>query len=125
MFKAVKAIMRSKDSFFLQLRDNNNSIPYPNQWAFFGGRLHINENPKTGLIREIKEELSFQLEKPQEFYRWYNCETDTKIIYFMVEMSKKESFSKPNEGQKGNWFSKADLNLISIAPDIRAVKYLL
>ena len=39
MYKAAKAIIRFEESFFLQLRDNDNSIPYPNQWAFFGGML--------------------------------------------------------------------------------------
>ena len=122
MFKAAKAILRHNDSYFLQLRDNKNSIPYPNRWAFFGGRLLNNENPQTGLIREIKEELSFHLDKPQEFYQWYNHETDTNIIYFLVEMTKKENFLSVNEGQIGKWVKKNDLGIISIAPDIRAVK---
>ena len=59
MFKAVKAIIRYKESFFLQLRDDNKNIPYPNRWAFFGGRLLLNENPKEGLIRELIEELEY------------------------------------------------------------------
>ena len=122
MFSAAKAIIRYNDYLFLQLRDNKNSIPYPNRWAFFGGRLLNNENPQTGLIREIKEELSFHLDKPQEFYQWYNPETDTNIIYFMVEMIKKEIFLSVNEGQTGKWVKKNDLDIISIAPDIRAVK---
>ena len=125
MFRAAKAIIRYNDYFFLQLRDNKNNIPYPNRWAFFGGRLLANEKPQTGLIREIKEELSYLLDKPQEFYQWYNPETYTKIIYFIVEMGKKEKFSNVKEGQKGKWFNKFDLEIIPIAPDIRAVKSLL
>ena len=125
MYKAAKAILRHNDSYFLQLRDKNNSIPYPNRWAFFGGRMFKNENPQIGLIREIKEELSYQLENPNYFFQWYNHETNTKIFYFLVEMKQKEIFSNINEGQKGNWFNKIDLDLISIAPDIRAVKSLL
>ena len=68
MFKAAKAILRHNDSYFLQLRDNNNSIPYPNRWAFFGGRIFENENPQTGLIREVEEELSYRLKNPQKFF---------------------------------------------------------
>ena len=45
MYKAAKAIFRHNDSFFLQLRDNKYSIPYPNRWAFFGGRILKNETP--------------------------------------------------------------------------------
>lgn len=122
MFKAAKAIIRYEDFFFLQLRDNDNRIPYPNRWAFFGGRLLSHEEPKAGLIREIIEELSFSPKDPKEFYRWYNFETNTHIIFFLVKLSKKEKFIHINEGQKGSWFRKLDLDLISIAPDIRAVK---
>ena len=125
MFKASKAIIRCGNSFFLQLRDNVNSIPYPNRWAFFGGRLLLHEEPKDGLVREIIEELSFSPINPKEFFRWHNSETNTLIIFFLIELKKKESFKNVNEGQKGKWFDKNDLDIISIAPDIRAVKILL
>ena len=125
MFKAAKAIIRCENSFFLQLRDNVSSIPYPNFWAFFGGRLLKNEEPKDGLVREIKEELSFSPINPKEFFRWHNSETNTLIIFFLIELKKKESFKNVNEGQKGKWFEKKDLDVISIAPDIRAVKIFL
>ena len=125
MFKAAKAIIRYEDSFFLQLRDNDNSISYPNRWAFFGGRLLSHEAPKGGLIREIIEELSFFPKDPKEFFRWDNLETNTHIIYFLIKLKKKEIFVNVNEGQKGKWFYKNDLDIIPIAPDIRAVKNIL
>ena len=125
MYKAAKAIIRYEDSFFLQLRDNDNNIPYPNRWAFFGGRLLSNEEPKVGLIREIFEELSFTPKYPKKFYLWYNAETNTEIIYFLVELSKKLSFNNINEGQLGKWFNKYDLQSIPIAPDVNAVRDLL
>jgi len=124
-FTAVKAIIRYNNNYFLQLRDKKESIPYPNRWAFFGGRLLANERPQTGLIREIKEELSFQLKEFEEFYRWFNPETNTNIIYFMVEMTEKIHFNNVKEGQKGEWMGKNKLNIVPIAPDIREVKHLL
>ena len=124
-FTAVKAIIRYNNNYFLQLRDKKESIPYPNRWAFFGGRLLANERPQTGLIREIKEELSFQLKEFEEFYRWFNPETNTNIIYFMVEMTIINHFNNVKEGQKGKWFEKDNIDIISIAPDVKAVKSLL
>jgi len=100
MFKAAKAIIRCENSFFLQLRDNVNSIPYPNRWAFFGGRLLIHEEPKDGLVREIKEELSFFPVNPKEFFRWYNSETNTLIIFFLIELNKKECFKKKRRPER-------------------------
>ena len=125
MYKAAKAIIRYEDSFFLQLRDNNNSIPYPNKWAFFGGRLFVGEDPKIGLLREIKEELSYSLKELKEFYNWYNVETYTHVIFFLVELSRKISFKNINEGQSGKWFDRKSLDLIPIGPDVNAVKDLL
>ena len=125
MYKAAKAIIRYEDSFFLQLRDNNNSIPYPNKWAFFGGRLFVGEDPKIGLLREIKEELSYSLKELKEFYNWYNVETYTHVIFFLVELSRKISFNNINEGQLGKWFNRKSLDLIPIGPDVNAVKDLL
>jgi len=125
MYKSVKAIIRFEESFFLQLRDNDNSIPYPNKWAFFGGRLFVGEDPKTGLLREIKEELSYSLKELKEFYNWYNAETYTHIIFFLVELSRKISFNNINEGQSGKWFNRKSLDLIPIGPDVNAVKDLL
>jgi len=125
MYKAAKAIIRYEDSFFLQLRDNNNSIPYPNKWAFFGGRLFVGEDPKIGLLREIKEELSYSLKELKEFYNWYNAETYTHVIFFLVELSRKISFKNINEGQSGKWFDRKSLDLIPIGPDVNAVKDLL
>ena len=125
MYKAAKAIIRFEDSFFLQLRDNDNSIPYPNKWAFFGGRLFVGEDPKTGLLREIKEELSYSLKELKEFYNWYNAETYTHVIFFLVELSRKISFNNINEGQSGKWFNRKSLDIIPIGPDVNAVKDLL
>ena len=120
MYTAVKAIIRYNDYFFLQLRDNKESIPYPNRWSFFGGRLLAYEKPQTGLIREIKEELSFQLEKSKEYYRWYNSETKTNNIYFIVEMGKKDNLTV-NEGQKGQWFHRSQLSFIALSPDVNTL----
>ena len=125
MKKTVKAIIQYKDLYFLQLRDNNNKIPYPNCWSFFGGRLLLKENPTTGLVRELLEELNFNPLSPIEFYRWYNQETKSHIIFYKIILLHKKKFEFINEGQKGSWFRKIDLNKIHLGPDVNAVKKLL
>jgi len=125
MFKAAKAIIKYKESFFLQLRDDNKNIPYPNRWAFFGGRLLLNENPKEGLIRELIEELEYHPKDSKKFYSWYNPETKTQILYYLIQTTEKIKFKNILEGQKGEWMGKNKLNIVPIAPDIREVKHLL
>ena len=123
MYRAAKAIIKYQDSLFLQLRDNNNSIPYPNLWAFFGGRLLKDEDPIEGLLREIKEELSYPITNYKHFHEWYNQETKTQIIYFLINLREKIDFNEIKEGQLGKWYLIKDLNTISLAPDIKAIKF--
>jgi len=45
----------------LQLRDNKQTIPYPNKWGTFGGQVEEMESPEDALIREVREELDYNL----------------------------------------------------------------
>ena len=47
--------------YLFQLRSNINGIFYPNHWGLFGGALMPGENPKTGLTRELFEELGLKI----------------------------------------------------------------
>jgi 8-oxo-dGTP pyrophosphatase MutT (NUDIX family) len=46
----------------LQLRDDNASIPYPNCLGTFGGQIEQGEKPEQAIVREIREELEYDLE---------------------------------------------------------------
>jgi 8-oxo-dGTP pyrophosphatase MutT (NUDIX family) len=37
----------------------------PGYWAFFGGGIEKGENPTEALKREIREELSYQVQNPE------------------------------------------------------------
>jgi 8-oxo-dGTP pyrophosphatase MutT (NUDIX family) len=57
---AVAAIILLEDGrYLLQLRDNIESIWYPNHWGCFGGGVEPGEDPARALRRELREELSF------------------------------------------------------------------
>ena len=39
---------------------------FPNKWDLPGGHIHVGEDPKDGLIREVKEETGVTLTEPIE-----------------------------------------------------------
>lgn len=63
-YKSVGAIIFYKGKYLIQKRDNKKNIFFPNFWGVFGGNLKNNENTKTAISREIKEELNLSFKKP-------------------------------------------------------------
>jgi 8-oxo-dGTP diphosphatase len=49
------------NKYIFILRDNKDSIPYPNEWEFIGGRIEKEEIPIDALKREVKEELNIDI----------------------------------------------------------------
>jgi 8-oxo-dGTP diphosphatase len=45
----------------MQLRDNIPTILYPGYWALFGGHIEPGETPEDAVVREIREEIDYEL----------------------------------------------------------------
>ncbi|WP_204106331.1 MULTISPECIES: NUDIX hydrolase [Spirulina sp. CCY15215] len=54
------AILYQNGNFLMQLRDNVPNIAAPGCWGFFGGHLDPGETPEMALVRELKEEISYE-----------------------------------------------------------------
>lgn len=86
--KKIAAIIfeNDKGEILLYLRDNKPGIPFPLHWDLFGGHLEEGESPEEALVREVKEEINYDL-KDYKFFRKYVCtEGDAypniKYIYY-------------------------------------------
>lgn len=61
MVQVAIAIIHQNDQYLLQLRDNIPTIVYPGCWGLFGGHLEVGETPEEALVREIKEEINYDV----------------------------------------------------------------
>lgn len=71
------AILYQENKFLMQLRDNIPNIPYPGQWALFGGHIESGETPDVAVKREIIEEIGYNL--PPTFCE-FGCYADEKVV---------------------------------------------
>ena len=58
-------------SYLFQLRDNKESIIFPEHWGLFGGEIKENEEPLDAAFRELQEEIEYVPDEIYEF-RQYN-----------------------------------------------------
>lgn len=103
-----KAIMEY-DGKILLIRAEGKSI-----WEIPGGRLHDSEDPREGIKREIKEELSLDIE-PQQIIDVFAIVSDSGRKHFMVAWSCK-LLSDPvglkrqkEEIDEARWFSRDEI----------------
>jgi 8-oxo-dGTP diphosphatase len=58
-------LLYREDKLLMQLRDNIPTILYPGLWGLFGGHIEAGETPEIAVVREIAEEIAYDL--PQNF----------------------------------------------------------
>ena len=110
--------MNKENKTLLQLRSKDQSNA--GTWALFGGHIEDNESPELALVREIKEEINYYLEKFKlikkttvskfgEFY-WFYGVIDVDINELSL-----------NEGDNFKFFSYEEMLKLEIAPNSRKI----
>ena len=106
------------------LRDDNPDIPFPNHWDFFGGHLEAFEHPEQALVREVREEVGFELER-WNFFRVYHCTKgdvypNIKHIYW-AQIDRAAAELTLNEGQRLMSLGRDEVDRIKFANILRQV----
>lgn len=96
-------IDNGKGEILLQLRDNNPKINYPNSWGTWGGAVEKDETPEQAIVRELKEELDYDL---KDFVYFGSFPYKNKIdIHTFIKIDNNITIDKLNvrEGQKAEF----------------------
>ena len=111
--KVVAAVIKEEDKIFATARGYGE---YKGWWEFPGGKIEPGESPKQALIREIKEELTAEIEvgdliKTEEYdYPTFHLSMD---CYF-AKVVKGEIVLK--EAEAARWLSRSELNDLNWLP---------
>lgn len=124
--KKIAAIILENDKgeILLYLRDNKPNIPFPHYWDLFGGHVEEGETVEEALVREVKEELDYDL-KEYAFFKEYKClEGDAypniKYVYVgKVNVPIEELILQ--EGEKLQFFSKEEISNVKFANILKKI----
>jgi 8-oxo-dGTP pyrophosphatase MutT (NUDIX family) len=115
----VCLIVKNKNGeVLLQLRDEE---PEAGKWVLFGGGIKDGETAEAALIREIKEELDYQI-KSARFFKEYEDRGVCQLIYVLDEPVEIESL-KLGEGSAMKFFTFNELQTLNIGFNFKQILF--
>jgi len=110
-----------KENKFLLLKRNLNDVDSPGEWEFPGGFIEFGEDPKEGIIREVKEETSLNVEIIS-IYKILSKEYEKpgkkihliRIIYLLKTFDKKVKLNE-REHEDYKWLKKEEIKNLNIS----------
>lgn len=117
----AKIIIMSPDKILLFHRDNIPTIKAPDSWCLVGGGIEEGETPEEALLREVKEETSFNLQKYKLFTKFTGSMGEDVWLYLAFVKKNEESkfILGPGEGQAIAWFTLDEAQSLKLSPGIK------
>ncbi len=106
--------LNSNNEVLLLLRDDKDSIPFPNMWDIPGGKVEKDENPEETVRREMNEELGLQNLGQINLFKIFTSENLTDYVFWKrMEINPEEIDLK--EGQQIQFFSIDQIRSMKLA----------
>jgi 8-oxo-dGTP diphosphatase len=109
-------LRNDKGEYLLQLRDDH--VYDGGNWGLFGGGIEEDEDPEVCIVREIKEEIDFDLKVFKKVDEYDNSET-VKTYIFLGKIDKPLEELKLLEGKDFGFFSTQKMQDISLTKNVR------
>ena len=105
-FTGCKIALICEGQILTILRDDKETIPYPNMWDLPGGGREGNETPFECVAREVYEELNIQLSKEEVIWSgiYPGILDEKKQFVFLVGNLAQEEFEHIDFGDEGQGY---------------------
>jgi len=117
----AKIIILSPDKILLFHRDNIPTIRSPDCWQLVGGGIEEGETPELGLIREVQEEVSYDLKEFKLITKTKGSQGEDVWVYvaFVDKDEEPKFILGPGEGKEIGWFTVDEALAIKLTPGAR------
>lgn len=117
----AKIIIFSPDKILLFHRDNIPTIRSPDCWQLVGGGIEEGEAPVQGLVREVQEEVSYDLREFKLITKTKGSQGEDVWVYVaFVDKDEEPKFILGlGEGQEIGWFTIDEALAIKLTPGTR------
>lgn len=123
MIKVVAAVIEKNGRFLLCKRGPGGNCPF--LWEFPGGKIEEGETPFDAIIREIREELSVEIEPEEIFLEYPFSYPDKEIYFYFIRAKIIFGDIKPTFHVDTKWLFPEELDTLECCPaDLSTVKKL-
>ncbi len=117
---AIVKIILVNDAGKVLLQQRSDDVPQPGKWSLFGGSVEAGETPEQALVREIKEELNYDLVTFEEFYRMTDVQGEERMWY-LGKLNKDISELKLSEGKDFGLFMPREIKNLDLTADTKSI----
>lgn len=82
---ATALLVQPSGLILLHLRDNNPAILFSNQWSLIGGHAESGETPEQTLIREVQEEIGYQVNQQTLLATFYDGDAARHVFVVPID----------------------------------------
>ena len=119
MIEISKSVIQ-KNGKFLLLKRASHSKSYSDMWDFAGGKHDPGETPTQAVIRETKEETSFDIEPGNEIRteEYHDEKHDLLFHYFTPKILSGDLTLSPDHSDF-KWLSKEEMKDFELHPSVK------
>ena len=123
MIKVVAAVIEKNGKFLICKRGPGGNCPF--LWEFPGGKIEPGESPFEAIIREIREELSAEIEPEEIFCEYPFSYPDREIYFYFIRSRLLSEEIKPAFHVETKWLPPDELESLEYCPaDLSTVQKL-
>lgn len=114
MIKVVAAIIEKDGEFLLCKRGPGGNCPF--LWEFPGGKIEPGESPFDAIKREIREELSAEIEPFEVFEEYSYSYPDREIYFYFIRAKLLSDEILPTFHVDTKWIKPHDKAIFELCP---------